>query len=47
MMKNTDFKTTYDTLRKQLAAVDFPARKSWIGADLQAGFLIGAQVPAC
>jgi len=39
MMINSDFETTYDALRKQLAAVDFPARKSWIGADLQDGEL--------
>jgi hypothetical protein len=40
MMKSTDFETTYFSLRKQLAAVDFPARKALIGADLHDGQLL-------
>jgi hypothetical protein len=39
-VKNTDFETTYLFLRKQLATVDFPARKTFPGADLKAGELL-------
>ena len=39
-MKAADFETAYFALLKQLAAVDFSARKTLLGADLQAGELL-------